>query len=222
MPPSPFTATLIQSTILNAISNLLAQVIDQHKKNRPFSLNTLALLQFVTYAILILPINFSWQNYLEAWYPGFPSWKKKKKRGTTSDAEKRDGDDLNLDLDPDIDLDLLPVKEKPAWLQPAARNKTRRSGLWNFSMKFLLDQTVGSVVNIVLFVVLINLLKGMGWTRSWELVWEDFTPIMIARLKYRPVVSTLLFTVVPVERRVVFGSACGVVWSIYLSLYAAV
>lgn len=45
---------------------------------------------------------------------------------------------------------------------------------------------------------------------------------MVARLKYRPVVSALLYTVVPVERRVVFGSACGVVWGIYLSLYAAV
>ena len=39
-------------------------------------------------------------------------------------------------------------------------------------MKFMLDQTVGSVMNIVLFVVLINLLKGAGWIRSWELVCE--------------------------------------------------
>jgi len=45
---------------------------------------------------------------------------------------------------------------------------------------------------------------------------------MIARLKYRPVVSTLMYIAVPVDRRVVFGSACGVIWGIYLSLYAAV
>lgn len=51
---------------------------------------------------------------------------------------------------------------------------------------------------------------------------QDFKPIMIARLKYRPVVSTLMYTVVPVDRRVVFGSACGVIWGVYLSLYAAV
>jgi hypothetical protein len=47
-------------------------------------------------------------------------------------------------------------------------------------------------------------------------------PIMLARLKFRPIVSTLLYTVVPLERRVVFGSACGVIWGVYLSLYAAV
>lgn len=39
-------------------------------------------------------------------------------------------------------------------------------------MKFMLDQTVGSIMNIVLFVVLINLLKGAGWNKSWELVCE--------------------------------------------------
>lgn len=33
MPPSPLTVTLIQSTILNAISNILAQLIDRHKEN---------------------------------------------------------------------------------------------------------------------------------------------------------------------------------------------
>lgn len=45
---------------------------------------------------------------------------------------------------------------------------------------------------------------------------------MSARLMYRPVVSTLMYTLVPVDRRVVFGSACGVIWGVYLSLYAAV
>lgn len=42
----------------------------------------------------------------------------------------------------------------------------------SFAMKFLLDQTVGSVVNIVLFIVLINLLKGEDLVRTWELVCE--------------------------------------------------
>lgn len=51
---------------------------------------------------------------------------------------------------------------------------------------------------------------------------QDFWPITIARFKFRPVVSILMYTVVPVDRRVVFGSACGVIWGVYLSLYAAV
>lgn len=100
--------------------------------------------------------------------------------------------------------------------------RVRKSGLHAFMMKFLFDQTIAGVVNIVLFVALINLLKGASFGRVWELVLEDFRPIMIARFKYRPVVSTLMYTVIPVDRRVVFGSACGVIWGVYLSLYAAV
>ncbi|KAF7166223.1 hypothetical protein CNMCM5623_010063 [Aspergillus felis] len=223
--PSPLTTTLIQSTLLNALSNILAQIIAQHKKDGPFTLNTLALLQFLTYAIIIVPINFSWQKYLEARWPGFPG---RSRPVAATGAEAKGGAGAVIVT---VDSgDLLPVKEKekhdPHRVSGARwrwRWRSRsRSGLGNFLMKFFLDQTVGSVMNILLFIVLINVLKGVGWRRIRELIFEDFGPIMIARLKYRPVVSALLYTVVPVERRVVFGSACGVVWGIYLSLYAAV
>ncbi|KAI9044913.1 uncharacterized protein KD926_011086 [Aspergillus affinis] len=230
MPRSLLTTILIQSTILNAISNLLAQVIDQYNKDGPFTLNTLALLQFITYAIIIVPINFYFQNWLESTFPGFPTWQSPHlRRSSTGWAWGMGMADARLTPNPSLDLDvvvdILPsVKDKPATTVTTRpfQPKKQRSGTWNFGMKFLLDQTVGSVLNIVLFVMLINLLKGMEWERVWGLVCEDFTPIMIARLKYRPVVSTLMYTVVPVERRVVFGSACGVIWGVYLSLYAAV
>jgi protein Mpv17 len=89
-------------------------------------------------------------------------------------------------------------------------------------MKFFLDQSVCSIVNILLFIWLITLLKGQTLAATWSATFDDFGPLMIARLKFRPIVSLLMYTVIPVERRVVFGSACGVVWGIYLSLYAAV
>lgn len=37
-------------------------------------------------------------------------------------------------------------------------------------MKFLFDQTAASIVNLVLFVVIINLLKGESLAKSWDLV----------------------------------------------------
>ena len=92
----------------------------------------------------------------------------------------------------------------------------------NFIAKFLLDQSIGSVSNVVLFVAIINYLKGVGLRVIWSLIREDFIPIMRARLAYRPLVSLLMYSIVPMEKRVVFGSACGVLWGIYLSLYAAV
>lgn len=49
---------------------------------------------------------------------------------------------------------------------------------------------------------------------------EDMYDIMIARLEYRPLVAALMYTVIPVDKRVVFGSFCGVIWSVYLSLHS--
>ena len=50
--------------------------------------------------------------------------------------------------------------------------RVRKSGLHAFVMKFLFDQTIAGFVNIVLFVALINLLKGASFGRVWELVLE--------------------------------------------------
>ncbi|OOQ82869.1 putative peroxisomal membrane protein 2, pxmp2 [Penicillium brasilianum] len=232
--PSALIVTFAQSTVLNAISNLLAQLIDQRKNTTPFTLNTLALLQFVTYGILIVPINFYWQRALEARYPGFPSraeignllrsWRSlfsfSALRAFFSSAISSEGSPRMSDDGTALPLHREKEKEKETTGRWAPR--AQRSGLHSFVMKFLFDQTVAGAMNIVLFVVLINFLKGENLSKVWELVLVDFRPIMIARLKYRPVVSTLMYTVIPVDRRVVFGSACGVIWGIYLSLYAVV
>ncbi|KAL2842230.1 hypothetical protein BJY01DRAFT_5269 [Aspergillus pseudoustus] len=265
MPPSPLTTTLIQSTFLNALSNILAQLLDQYKKDKPhISLNIPYLVQFVTYGILIVPINVAWQRWLEVTYPGFlfsssststaatastsstlPLSIPATNGASSSESRSRPRAGTGPILNSNGGTELVEVKEK---LVPAASTSSTGYGKWlwrprvsgsgsgsasgpglgtrqrifNFAMKFFLDQTAGGVLNIILFVVLINLLKGTSLERAWELVLEDFTPIMLARLKFRPIVSTLLYTVVPLERRVVFGSACGVIWGVYLSLYAAV
>ncbi|KAJ5194406.1 hypothetical protein N7491_001744 [Penicillium cf. griseofulvum] len=219
---SPLIVTFVQATILNAISNVLAQLIDQRNNKAPFTLNTLALLQFVGYGILIVPPNFYWQRALEARYPGFPT------RAEFSNAFSIRS--LKSIFSPRAWLSLfsrarqedsLPShKEKEKHVPWAPRKQP--SGLRSFVMKFFFDQTAASIVNLVLFVVVINLLKGESLKKAWELVVLDFRPLMSARLKYRPVVSVLMYTVIPVDRRVVFGSACGVIWGVYLSLYAGV
>ncbi|OJZ85346.1 hypothetical protein ASPFODRAFT_661221 [Aspergillus luchuensis CBS 106.47] len=232
---SPLTTTFIQSTILNAIANILAQIIDHHRKSKSttFTPNLPALLQFITYGIIIVPPNFIWQRYLERRYPGFlfrgassqsPSTNSSPPLRTSTPNGKKGGSgigEIYISIpDPTSTVLLKEKKQNPNFLP--SQQKRRRGGWYNFLMKFLLDQTVGSVGNIVLFIVLINLLKGVGVGGVWGLVVEDFKPIMIARLKYRPIVSLLMYTVVPVDRRVVFGSACGVIWGVYLSLYAVV
>ncbi|KAL4794928.1 hypothetical protein BDV19DRAFT_364165 [Aspergillus venezuelensis] len=242
MPPVPYQTLInisIQSTILNGISNILAQVIDQYKWDKPFSLNITALLQFITYGVIIVPINHYWQRWLEITFPGFlfqsndpatspagagagpsgsgigtPSLPFSRSRAGTLSHSRAIGAGVNL----------VEVKEKlvPSSTRQAFANSPRLRRLLNFLAKFTLDATLGGILNIILFVMLINLLKGASLSRSWELVLVDFKPIMVARLKFRPVVSTLMYTVVPLDRRVVFGSGMGVIWGVYLSLYAAV
>ncbi|KAJ5542627.1 hypothetical protein N7535_005050 [Penicillium sp. DV-2018c] len=227
--PSPLLVTFVQATVLNAIANILAQLIDQRNNKTPFILNTLALIQFLIYGIIIVPPNFYWQRALEARYPGFPT--------RSEFAAACSAKNLLSFFSPRswlsffasraaLESDSLPShkdkdKEKST-VTPWKPRAQQISGLRSFMMKFFFDQTVASVVNLVLFVIIINLLKGQTVKRSWELVLEDFRPIMSARLKYRPVVSVLMYTVIPVDRRVVFASACGVIWGVYLSLYAAV
>ncbi|PWY90527.1 hypothetical protein BO94DRAFT_28289 [Aspergillus sclerotioniger CBS 115572] len=227
--PSPLTTTFIQSTILNAIANILAQIIDHHRKSKSsFTINTPAVLQFIIYGILIVPINFIWQRYLEDKFPGALLFRRAPTTTTTTTTSpnRRNKNERNGEVYISIPLSTNStgtLKEKP--FLPQRRLGASRAGgrgWYNFLMKFLLDQSIGSVMNIVLFVVLINLLKGVRVVEVVRLVEIDFKPIMIARLKYRPLVSMLMYTVVPVDRRVVFGSACGVIWGVYLSLYAVV
>ncbi|KAJ6087931.1 hypothetical protein N7467_006845 [Penicillium canescens] len=159
--PSPLTVTFIQATILNAISNVLAQLIDQRNSKSPFHLNPIALIQFVTYGLIIVPPNFYWQRALEARYPGFPT------RAEFTSAVRSFS--LKAIFSPRAWLALFSGSSKEETLPSHDKEKEKHvrwaprvqnSGLRNFIMKFFFDQTVASVTNLVLFVVLINLLKG--------------------------------------------------------------
>ncbi|KAL4924755.1 uncharacterized protein BDV17DRAFT_205127 [Aspergillus undulatus] len=234
MPPVPYQTLItisVQSTILNAISNVLAQVIDQYRRDKKFSLSVLALLQFITYGVIIVPINHYWQRWLEITFPGFlfqatdpgggAGGSPAMGTGTPSLPISRRTQSQSIDV-VEVKEKLIPASTASSSTRHAFQNSPRLRRLLNFLAKFLLDATIGGILNIILFVMLINLLKGTSLSRACELVLEDFKPIMIARLKFRPVVSTLMYTVVPLDRRVVFGSGMGVIWGVYLSLYAAV
>ncbi|KAJ5339327.1 hypothetical protein N7541_011277 [Penicillium brevicompactum] len=220
--PSALTVTFVQATILNAISNILAQLIDQRNNKGPFTLNLLALAQFLIYGIIIVPPNFYWQRALEARYPGFPSRAEFKDAFSARRLKSLFSPRAWLSLFSSKHDDSLPSHDKEKEKHARWTPRAQTSGLRCFLMKFFFDQTLASITNIVLFVAIINLLKGENLSKTWELVVLDFKPIMSARLKYRPIVSALMYTVIPVDRRVVFGSACGVIWGVYLSLYAVV
>jgi hypothetical protein len=176
----------------------------------PFKLNILALLQFVSYGILIVPLNFYWQRALETQYPGFPSRAEISTLFSSRSCSFKALCSLASlraflislwpwSADPDAQLPHHQDKEKEkmAEIQEQTQGqasrwapRVRKSGLHAFMMKFLFDQTVAGVVNIVLFVFLINVLKGVALKRVWELVIE----VCLVDFSSAPIFACLLLT----------------------------
>jgi hypothetical protein len=97
---------------------------------------------------------------------------------------------------------------------------------------------VGSWVNIALFLIGITFLRGgnlddaittLQAVRPITLptlqpvthgqLAQDWGHIVVSGYKVWPLVSILSFTLIPVERRILFGSFVGLCWGIYVVLY---
>lgn len=175
-----------------------------------------------------------WQAFLERTFPG---------RIRTQDhdihlAERGDGDE-----GPSRHGALLdPIDEK----EPTLRGADMRgdySGTqldWkNTMIKWFIDCiTIGAVLNTVAFLALMGMLKFRSVgdiadsVQSVSVIclctfWyanireQETIPIIVAGYKIWPIASILSFTLVPVEKRIVFLSAVGLFWGIYMSLVAA-
>jgi hypothetical protein len=59
----------LQSASLAGLSNVLAQIIQAYRTDKPFSLDYTTLLQFVIFSLLATPPNILWQQYLEERFP---------------------------------------------------------------------------------------------------------------------------------------------------------
>ena len=96
----------------------------------------------------------------------------------------------------------------------------------NVLIKFLLDQSVGAVVNTLMFLsymAYVNAQDKLG-VNPMDVVTNDcknkLWPMMKDGYKFWPAISLISFLWVPVDKRIVFGCSVGVVWGIYLSLAA--
>lgn len=80
--------------------------------------------------------------------------------------------------------------------------------------------TIGAIFNTLMFLILMGMLKGKGLTQimtdirkeMWQIIWDGY--------KMWPI-ANFLSSYVPVERRIVFFSCCGLLWNIYLTFVAA-
>lgn len=121
------------STISDGRTNYLFHIHTIHVLTylqKPISLNLTTLIQFVTLTIINTPPNFLWQQYLEASYPG-----------VTPSSEAR-------------------YLEQQQTSESGSAAYLGDLDVGNTVTKFLLDQSVGAVVNSIMFLAVIGALKG--------------------------------------------------------------
>jgi len=132
----------MQAAAIGALSNVLAQGLTAYRSNAHSSFDYVGFSQMVILAILQTPPNYKWQMALE---DNFPSSGKKP---VDAAAIKKKDDDAKID------------------------EKTKKKGekeelsTTNTVIKFTLDQTVGASFNTAFFIVMLNLLRGAGWSAT--------------------------------------------------------
>ncbi|OJJ04766.1 hypothetical protein ASPVEDRAFT_54874 [Aspergillus versicolor CBS 583.65] len=189
----PIAKATLQAALISAGSNVLAQGITSYRNETPFELDSQALFQFTTSALILSPLTFLWLETLESRFPGFEQ--NEPKPGTEKGKAN------------------VNVNEK--------EEQTPKLNVKNTVAKIVVDQVVGGAWNTVAFIATIGLLRGYDYEVIKDEITNNFWPFMLAGLKLWPFVSVLNFTVVPASQRLLVGNLFGVVWGVYLSLMAA-
>lgn len=188
----------------------------------PFTIDRNDFAVFVVFSLLSCPPNAIWQEWLEAQFPGYTeklTTLEKEKAiddaviGSSSSTSNNEKDMLHQRVDQKTISDAsTPLNKNSKTVAPTQLN------LKNTAIKFALDQTVGATFNTVLFIAGVALLRGQTWDVIQAKVQDEFWPLIFASQKLWPAVSVISFTLIPVERRMLFGSVVGFFWGAYLSL----
>ena len=140
---------------------------------KPFTLNPLPLLQFTVFTLLNTPPNVLWQDFLESTFPGYTLQPHTVKTSTAvssipaSDASLSTKPTQAVDEKRGIDEGL---KEKGATEWTEEIRVERQLDKKNTATKFLLDQTVGALINTVVYLAAMEGLKGAGWDAALNAV----------------------------------------------------
>ncbi|KAK0749202.1 hypothetical protein B0T18DRAFT_99723 [Schizothecium vesticola] len=205
--PTIVKATL-QTAFLNALSNVIAQVITAQKDHTPLTLNWTPILQFLLFGLISTPPNFLWQDFLESTFPAAVHLAPTDEALASAAA----GDEKALDAE-----------------ARDGRLVTTRLSKRNTAAKTVLDQTVGAALNTLLFSCFMHGVReamAPGGGVEWEAVWGrargEFWGLLRAGWRFWPFVSVVNFVFLStVEARNLVGSLAGLGWGVYMSLFAA-
>ncbi|KAI2637596.1 hypothetical protein GGS26DRAFT_417774 [Hypomontagnella submonticulosa] len=226
----PIVIATIQSAVLAATSNLLAQGLTAYQNETPFVIDWVPVFQFVLYAFINIPPNFLWQEFLES---AFPAYHISPTRAAVASAAANDEKALEQE-----------AKE--------GRLVEPKLNITNTAIKMFLDQTIGAAVNTFLFSMFMHsiqaaMLRPLGaplsnpdksgqylfsrgaidyskvdWMDAVARSRAEFYPILVAGWRVWPLVSLINFAFIKsIEGRNLVGSLAGVGWGVYMSIIAA-
>ncbi|KAF1935232.1 integral membrane protein-like protein [Clathrospora elynae] len=199
----PIATACLSALAIDSCSNVIAQRLKAWNESKPFVFDRVLFTQFAIMVVLTAPINYHWQNWLERAFPGWKTVKQTRAIGVGEEEKgimlKEDGEDKKV------------VEEE-----------VRVRNWWNIFRKWFTDCiTMGALLNQSMFLILIGLMKG----KTVALIVQDFRNELLGLIfdsyKVWPIANFISTTFIPVERRIVFLSFCGLLWNIYLSLVAA-
>jgi len=239
----------LAATALAATSNILAQLLEAHNATTltspAFSLDILQIVRFAFVIALTTPPNYLWQTLLERTFPAYgPCPEDTDDTGDTSSSgsgkrgdehkhgkkKKRTSSNADIDIEKQIPLSFQAPSSPPSPTTSARRSSiffstaspTRRLNWRNTMTKWFVDCiTLGALFNTLAFFVLMGLLKNQPLSQIAATVHEQTMPLILAGYRIWPLASIVSFTVVPVEKRVVFMNFVGLLWGVYMSIVAA-
>ncbi|KAJ1337541.1 Mpv17/PMP22 family protein [Microdochium nivale] len=245
---NPMAKATLAATALAATSNVLAQLLVAHRNGSssggapvPHSLDVMQILRYAFLVFLTTPPNYLWQALLERTFPAHGGgggegpedsmvgvYAPEKRGDSRADRKKRTssngGGFDNIDLEKAAGPSSSSSSSFSSSSPPLGAGAVpgRRKLDWNNTLtKWFIDCiTLGALFNTVAFYVLMGLLKNQGLAQILANVRDQTMPLILAGYRIWPLASIVSFTVVPVEKRVVFLNFVGLLWGVYMSLVA--
>lgn len=199
----PMLSACVLSLAIGCVSNFIAQRLKAYVENEPFAFDYTLFYQLTAMGLITTPINYYWQKWLEHLFPG-EKLVTRSRTPSSDDAEKGafirdDGEDKRAIVE-DVYV--------RSW--------------GNVVKKTIADSmTGGALLNTTMFLVLLGLMQGKTWAQIGNNIREEELQIIWNSYKIWPLANMCSFAYVPVEKRIVFLSFFGLLWSIYMSLVAS-
>lgn len=226
----PFVIAVLQSFAIGIAATIIAQLIEEYRMGDPFSIDLEKTARFLSIGVVTTPLNYWWQALLEYLFPDPMEPSHASIQRNSINFPERNISMRSIRNLRDEDCESLSRESSPLFGATAqsgsqSEHKSLRAGkrlkFRNILAKWLIDCfLLGSWWNGVLFFVLVGVVNGKEANLILQDVRTRTVPFVLDSFKVWPLAALVALTMIKVEKRIVFYSAVGFCWGIYMALIA--